>query len=420
MLSFLRLLSSLIVLTSAFAQAPTCRDRALFSHVRCDLLWPNECLPASQFGCILSGCDCALNQTIAGTNSCPDNELPIDQLLLSPGLPVNFRMGVNLLDNRLNVLFLVDGSPSMEEQLPTVISELSTLASALIINNSAIVGVAVYAGETSFDTFEAYTSLQSLTTNATAVQKALQLIPNLSLQNGPRLLLRAIEDSRSANIGWTGFNARRIIIVVGDKPGREPACATSDFQKVLDRNTLFDFINIVPSKFSFIAASVGNPGLDTGLSQLPQCPFRPLCLLVFCQRPEPAPGVPVAPGQLSTLANQVDGSFITNFSALEVYNAVLNILQLPNFQPLDGVLFRDTEEAVTPVSMDTCGDRVVVQQPNLPMALPALSFSTLDFTVSLADNACQNGPFDCILTIAESRNSTFVFELESLSVKACS
>ncbi|PXF40216.1 hypothetical protein BWQ96_10071 [Gracilariopsis chorda] len=403
-----------ILLPCCTAQ-PKCREAGLFAHVLCEGLSETQCEPAKQHGCISLDGNCTLDPDLARINPCPNNEYPVNDFVLSLSNPVSFRMSVNLLDASLSVLFLVDASPSMRDHLPKVITEFSTLATAMTKKLSAIIAVAVYAGEASFSRYgPPYLPLQSMTSNVSAVRNALQFIPSLQMKTVPRTLLNAIDKARYAQtIGWRGTNARRIVVVAGDTPGRDPTCTKSDYEPARTRFSIFNEF----SETALIAASVGQPGLDGALAKLPQCPFSPSCSPVYCTPLPPDEGEQVAAGQLSALVNATKGLLLTGVDASALFRAALRVVNSPGrrFKAIDGVLYRLTAE----YGYDTCGNRIVIQSPSLPLRVPALSVTTVDFSVALSENGCDGGPFVCHLGIGESRTNGSVLQLQRFLVRGC-
>ncbi|KAI0562425.1 hypothetical protein FGB62_60g011 [Gracilaria domingensis] len=432
-----------ILLLFVFAIPPTgaqpaCDDLPLFPHVVCEELSVPQCTSAAQFGCVTTENNaCALNPALASASFCSSNRYPVTSFILSPNSSVDFRLTVNADQSRI-VSILIDASPSMREQIPDVVTELSALAESLITELSASIAISVYAGEESFRSSASHIPLQATTTNITAVKKALEILPNLQLFGGPRTLLQALDD-----IAITcGPN---IIIVVGDTPGREPLCRFDDTREFIDRFNVIrpDFCfapgTTIPTA-SLVAVSVGRPGLNSALAEPPRCPVPSssssyICLEVDeCDPPvfnspeefrcvatcEPDPVAPIAPGQLSAIANIVNGSVVEGLNADMIFFSVQQIIQsdVMRFMLPTSTLLRDLDPPLPPGQGDDCGDRVWINSPELPMTIAGHSIKNISMMVSLSNRACENGPFVCTLIIHLERTAIFRSEQRFL-VRAC-
>lgn len=402
-LPFLFLL--LTVTHAQIPQGPTCRRKNVFAFAKCDdvcTLVSNEelekCAQLSQFGCQQRGCGRrGILCPLVGNSPCPDGEIPVTQLTIEPEKPISFNLAVNIRGFPLDVMFLIDGSPSMQPRLRSIKNEIISLFRLIGEDLPSVTGlrpriaIAVSGGESSFDG-KGHRVVQGLTENVDQAISSLDRLPQTV--DAPRSTLAALNALTNNGAIRAGLNFRRpnaVFVFVGDKAGREPDCVNR-----FSRNNVA--FGVRDAGAFLLAVNVGSPGIDTALPAVNPCPGD-------------SSSPPIAADQASDLANGARGELINGFNARKIWEAI-DKTRRQSPSPVSNVPTSIISIATTiriirpfppPPPPSGCMDKVrVTTGRELGRFTGPTKFDTT-VTVALAPGVCNNGPFTCDIQVQEQR-----------------
>lgn len=363
-----------LLLKIACAQyGPSCRGKTAFAFVTCG----TQCKP--------------------GINTpCPNQEIPVTQIDIAPNKPAVFNLGVKVQGFPLDVVFIIDGSPSMRPRLSSIKNEMVKLFRKIgkdlpSPQGPPRIGVVAYGGETSFDK-TGYRMIQKLTENVDQAVEALDRIP-ITL-DAPRSTLAALNtlsrDGRQLLGGLRG--PRSVFVLIGDKAGREPNCMYSS-----SRDSTEGYLR--SSEISLVAVNMGEPGLDAALP-----PVQP------CKPGDSA--APVPANQASDLASKTFGASLNGFNAIKLWEVIDKTRRRDAF-PYPPRSFISISKFISsvrspigpppPPPYTGCKERVTITTER-PLGLLSgpTNFDT-KVTVATAPGACDNGTFTCNIQVLDSR-----------------
>ena len=405
------LLAFLTLFANTLSQA-TCRSRPVFPFITCDTPCTpttpearSQCSAKLQFGCRYSQCSanssrCRLAPSVSSTNDCANDEILVTRIALNPGRSVDFNLAFNIRGIAIDVVILLDASASSRASVNSIKPALTSFIRRL--GGVSDVGMTVFGGEQSFNE-TGFQLVQPVTPDVNATISALDNLP--TVPDGPRSTLQALQGLIS-NARFFNFSARRrIIILVGDTPGRDLPC--DSFRAIDFRANVVNRLSSFDSSTAVIAINAGSPGLDAGLPPLGCDNFNVLEAVA-----------PVSPGQASFLATRTGGELITDVSGDTLFNVfdrvrgirpngffaerwgrVVNIIPESTLSA-----FPFFQQPVPPPLTDGCNDRVKVSIPGpIPELLKFPTDVISKVRLELADGVCKNGSFICDVTIKDFR-----------------
>lgn len=354
-----------------------------------------QCQKFKQFGfeyrpCLHPNFRCRLSESIAATNPCPDNQVMVNNITLRQNFPVDINLNIQIPGETQDIIMLVDASQSTRARLNNVKEELKAFVRTL--GDIGNVSVAYYGGETDMSR-KGYSVVLKATADVNRAAEALDNIPIVS--NGTRSSISAIYAIATRNDGAVPlglFAKRRIVVLVGDTPGREPDCqysVESDSMSLRDRKTRVMVVNLA------------SPGLNAALPPPKACKGRTL---------------PIAAGQGTRLANFSEGDEISEVTSARLRKSVLKLRK----NAAKGLLGKGSHISVNsktytyteyygPCSMckrtittKGCDERVILRTSNIPEFAHGPIQVTGRISLSLPVGICQKGPFYCEVEIIET------------------
>ncbi|PXF43248.1 hypothetical protein BWQ96_07021 [Gracilariopsis chorda] len=392
----------LVVSLTSGAQAieywgPQCRRKNVFPFVTCESkcfsYYPNfgsGCSQKAQFGCEYKKCSsssyrCALNPAVEKDNPCPNGEVPVKSINLTSF--VDFNLAINLRGYSTDVVLLIDTSSSTRPHLKAIKNELSSFVRQL--NGSAKVGVAVYGSEESYDE-SGLSVLSAVTDYVDPALEALESIPETV--DGTRTTITALKTLSSSVAGLNLRGNKRIIVLIGDRPGREPDCRNG-----------YNRDMVLPSS-TMISVSLGSDGLNSAL------PAPSACMNGSYYDPSP-----IAVGQARDIVNRTNGEVVEIVTAASLLWAVDTVRRRPvywyNRPPGSNIrvssasfpLYRGPYTPPVQRYSNGCGNKVYLRTSGLPAFISAPAEVTASVHVALPKGVCIHGPFTCEIRVVEIR-----------------
>ena len=318
------------------------------------------------------------------------------ELTIEPEKPISFNLAVNIRGFALDVIFLIDGSPSMQPRLRSIKNEITSLFRLIgedLPSRSGFrprIAIAVSGGESSFDG-KGHRVVQGLTENIDQAISSLDRLPQT--EDSPRSTLAALNALTNTGVINARPNFRRpnaVFVFVGDKAGREPDCVNR-----FSRSTVG--AGVREAGAYLLAVNVGPPGIDAALPAVNPCPSD-------------SSSPPIAAGQASDLAKAARGELINGFNARKIWEAI-DKTRRQDPSPVSRVPTSLISIATTirifrpfnPPPPSGCMDKVrVTTGRELGRFTGPTKFDTT-VTVALAPGVCNNGPFTCDIQVQERR-----------------
>lgn len=413
---------AVLCLNLSYSQ-PICRGKNVFAFQACETQCQSfsdqeseRCASLQQFGCELKSCGRrAIQCLLTADTPCPNSEIPVTSVNITQTKAVEFNLAVLIRGFPLEVVFLIDGSPSMREPLRNIRNELNEVFGQIINDlpsNGARprIAIAAYGGEGSFDS-TGYKAVQKSTGSLDEAVSALDRIP--TSVDGPRSTIAAlfsISDFSAREI--LGLEAsRQVFVVIGDKTGRETDCVSRFSRDNTGRA-------VVDRSGPLIMVSVGNPGLNAAIDPVPPCPGE-------------TNSPPISSGQGTALATSGRGTFLNGFNANQVWDAIDRARRSPpsgNSNVPTSEISVNTANArrscqFCPLPPQRgCLDRVRVSTTReLGRFTGPTKFDT-KVTLELAPGVCDSGSFSCEVQVLETRffgRGRFTPVRDIIKVNAC-
>lgn len=357
-----------------------------------------SCAPLDQLNCSLLPCggpgffSCRLTTDPVPTG--PDNmpvggTIEFEELTVGRPFPIYIEFKANRKSLPIDIYFLADSTGSLREEIPKVKNRFSELIDAVKEDsrfNTPRFGVGAYQDERTAGTDEGFIHLQSLTSDSSIAQAAVNRYVSLGgLDRDEANLVALYKVAKDARIGWRS-NTRKVVVYFGDVPGHEPTCGSFG---TLTRQRVVDELN--REEITVIGVSLSTSDFDIAPSPLPGCP-----------------GPQAGSGQATFITSRTKGNL-----QMGDENTLVDKIK-------DGIAVL-TSTFTADIS-DCNGKLVTTFDPNLPLTLPPGSSKIVKQTLEVPASFCGgiSTSFTCSVKYQESGVGLEPTTLVAKKIKGCS
>ncbi|PXF40625.1 hypothetical protein BWQ96_09656 [Gracilariopsis chorda] len=339
----------------------------------------------------------------------------VNNVTLRHHFPIDISLDINVPGDTQDIVMLVDASQSTRAKLNNVKEQLKSFVRTL--GDVGNVSVAFYGGESDMGE-TGYSVALKATSDVNRAAEALDNIPIVA--DGPRTSITAmwsIMQHQDGTIPLGLFANRRIIVLVGDTPGREPECR---------HGIKSDRMSFSSQRTRVMVVNLASPGLNAALPAPAACGY-----ITSAAIPE---------GQGTRLADTSEGELISQVTSSKLRESILK-LRMNAANGLHGkgshisVLSKTytyteytcpSSFCARTITTKGCDDRVIIRKSNIPDFAHGPVQMTGKISLSLPAGICQRGPFYCEVEVKE-RLERFSYSHWSLpqrhthliGVKAC-